>query len=101
MAHATISFNGKQRDILGIGYKGQVEVIILPNPKDPTTRATVYVDPQPFQDAKSRLVIPHVGYVNTGDHYLDILLEVEGTNGVSPVLYGRGDGTFQWNTPPD
>lgn len=100
VSHATILINGKQRDILGIGYKGQVEVIILPDPTDPTTRATVYIDPQPFQDTKSRLVIPQISKVNSGDTYLDILLEVEGTNGVSPVLYGKADGTFQWNTPP-
>jgi hypothetical protein len=97
---ASMVINGKQRSLLGIGYKGEVEVIVLANPKDPTSQATVYIDPQPFSDTKNRVVLLHPGYVNQADRYLDILVEIEGTEGVSPVLYGKSDGTFQWNSPP-
>jgi hypothetical protein len=100
ISHTTMTVNGKQRDLLGIGYRGQVEVILLPDLKDPNTQATLYIDPQPFTTTANKLVVLHPGYVNS-DLYPDILVEVEGTQGVSPVLYGKPDGSFQWNSPPE
>jgi hypothetical protein len=101
ISHITILLEGKQRDVLGIGYQGSVEVIVLPTPTDQTSQAIAYVAPQPFHDHQSRMVLLHPEYVNPGDRYLDIVVEVEGTSGVSPVLYGKSDGTFQWSTPPN
>jgi hypothetical protein len=100
VSHTSMTINSKQRDLLGIGYKGQVEVVLLPDPKDPTAQATIYIDPQPLTTIATRAVILHPAYVNS-DPYLDILVEVEGTQGVSPVLYGKPDGSFQWNSPPE
>jgi hypothetical protein len=99
VSHTTMTINGKVRDLLGIGYKGQVEVIILPDFKDPTSKASFYIAPQPFHDTTSRYVILHPAYVNAGDHMEDIVVEIEDTGGVSPVLYGKADGTFQWTVP--
>ncbi len=100
ISYTTMTINGKQRDLLGIGYKGQVEVILLPNPKDPTAQATIYLDPQPFTTTATRVVMLHPAYVNN-DPYLDIIVEIEGAQGVSPVLYGKPGGSFQWNSPPE
>jgi len=100
ISHTTMLIQGKQRDVLGIGYKGTVQIIVLPDPTDPTSKATAYLAPRPFNDHLSRMVVLHPEYVNPSDHYLDLVVEVEGTNGVSPVLYGKSDGTFQWNSPP-
>jgi|GEM_PF-5695620 hypothetical protein len=95
----SMTIQGKQRNVLGIGYHGNVEIIILPDSTNPHSQALAYIAPQPFHDAQNRVVTLHPAYVNT-DTYLDIIVEVEGTNGVSPVLYGKADGTFQWNSPP-
>jgi len=100
VSYTTMTIKGNVRDLVGIGYKGQVEVIILPDPKDPASKATIYIDPQPFHDARNRVVLLHPGYINSGDQFPDILVEIEGTQGVSPVLYGRSDGSFQWNMIP-
>lgn len=100
ISHTTMTINGNARDLLGIGYKGQVAVVLLPDPKEPNTQATLYSDPQPFTTIAPRVVLLHPAYVNS-DSYLDIIVEIEGTQGVSPVLYGKPDGSFQWNSPPE
>lgn len=99
VSHTTMKINGVVRDLLGIGYKGRVEVIILPDPKHPQSQAQIYLDPQALSDTQNRFVVLHPMFINPMDPNEDIVVEIEGMNGIAPVLYGRSDGSFQWNTP--
>ena len=97
VSYQTLVIRGKSRDLLGVGYKGRIEVIELADPDDKTSKAAMYIAPEAFADGQSRVVTVELMDVNH-DGVPDLVLHVEGSQ-VSPVLYGLPDGTFQWNLP--
>jgi hypothetical protein len=98
ISYTMVTINGASRDVLGIGYKGEVEIVILPDPRNPQSHVGMYILPDPLGGKSSHVVTPHAAYVNN-DQYEDIVVQIEGTD-VAPALYGTADGTFQWSIPP-
>lgn len=88
-----VRLNGVNRDVITIGHKGSVTLIIMATGKLPLQE---YVNPQFFSDGKSRVYTVRVQDVNH-DGIPDLVLDTgNGSSEVTPVLYGKGDGGFTW-----
>ena len=98
VSYTTLPIDGVYRDVLGVGYKGVIEVIVLPNQADPQSHSSAYILPAPDGDKSSRVVSIQAVHID-GDLHTDLALTIEGAGSLVPILYGKGDGTFTWTHP--
>ena len=102
IGYQQLTLNGVRRDVLAMGYKGKLVVLILANLQDKNSHATEYIAPQYFPDGQSRALVVQVMDVNR-DGIPDLVIEVTETTqaqSVAPVLYGQPGGGFAWTPPP-
>jgi len=95
VTYQQVQIHGSMRDVLTMGYKGRIVIIILASK---TAQAQEYISNQFYSDMKSRVLTLEVKDVNR-DGISDLVISTGNTSDVWAVLYGNANGGFTW-TPP-